>query len=99
MVAVFEKRFAGQMWFDRAVNFLAAGFSTKADYDVRLHSYALVSRCLLTVCTQMVEAFYKQHDLLSKFRGANQALESITTNIAYLSRNLKPLQSYFGVGQ
>lgn len=47
----------------------------------------------------MVEKFFKEHDLLTRFRGANQALESINTNIAYLSRNAGPLRTYFGVSK
>ena len=47
----------------------------------------------------MVETFFKKHDLLSQFRGANQALESIAANVAYLARNAAPLRSFFGVGK
>lgn len=32
---VFEQRFVGQMWFDSALHYLASGFTTKEDYDVR----------------------------------------------------------------
>lgn len=62
-------------------------------------AHAFEQHLFLSSHSQMVEKFFKEHDLLSKFRGANQALESINANIAYLVRNLEALRSHFGFRQ